>query len=241
MKITFLGSSHGVPEKRRNCSCVKFTVGENIYFVDMGTDPMGHIRDHEIPLEAIKGVFISHFHGDHMNGLIPFVDIINWYFKSAAPEIRLPNQDVIDGVKAWCTMVEGGAEVREGIHFDIIRPGVIFDDGVLRVTAFPTKHCKDSFSFLLEAEGKRVLYTGDMASPPVDFVQEEADKGLNLLICEGAHFSAMEYVSRVKGRAIQKLVWTHHNTWNNINFFQMREEIAPIVAEMSYDGMEFEV
>ena len=38
MKITFIGSSHGVPEPGRKCACFLLEAGENVYFVDMGTD-----------------------------------------------------------------------------------------------------------------------------------------------------------------------------------------------------------
>ena len=44
MKITFLGSSHGVPEAHRKCSCIMIEVGENIYFVDMGTPTIDELR-----------------------------------------------------------------------------------------------------------------------------------------------------------------------------------------------------
>lgn len=241
MKLTFLGSSHGVPEKNRRCTSMKLEIGEDIYLIDAGTNPMDHLRDNEIPVERVKGVFVSHKHGDHLDGLIPFVDIINWYYQKADPMILLPDVRCVDGVKAWCAMVTGADSIREGIRFGVIQPGVIFDQDGLRVTAFATRHCENSFSFLLEAEGKRILYTGDMAAPPVDFVQAEADAGLDLLVCEGAHFSPMEYVSRVKGRAIRKMVWTHYSSRFFEDFAPMKAEIAPIPVELAVDGLTVEI
>ena len=44
MKITFIGSSHGVPEAHRKCTCIMIEVGENVYFVDMGTSAIDALR-----------------------------------------------------------------------------------------------------------------------------------------------------------------------------------------------------
>lgn len=43
------------------------------------------LRTRGIEVEDIKGIFITHMHGDHTNGLISFVDLISWYFKTAGP------------------------------------------------------------------------------------------------------------------------------------------------------------
>ena len=47
----------------------------------------------------------------------------------------------------------------------VFTEGVIYDDGYLKVTAIPTKHCPPmhSYAFLLEGEGKRVVFSGDLS------------------------------------------------------------------------------
>jgi len=57
------------------------------YFIDMGTPVIDHLVTAGIPIDAVKGVFITHMHGDHTNGLIHFVDLISWYFKTSDPTI----------------------------------------------------------------------------------------------------------------------------------------------------------
>ena len=37
MRVVFFGSSHGFPEAGRRCSSIFLQVGENNYFIDMGT------------------------------------------------------------------------------------------------------------------------------------------------------------------------------------------------------------
>ena len=76
MKITFLGSSHGVPEPNRKCSCIMVEVEQNIYLIDIGTPAIDLLRRRGKSIDAVKGVFITHMHGDHTDGLIQFADLI---------------------------------------------------------------------------------------------------------------------------------------------------------------------
>ena len=101
MKITFVGSSHGVPEPNRKCTCIMIEVGENIYFIDMGTSAIDALRTRGLPIDAVKGVFVTHMHGDHTNGLIPFVDLISWYFKMPDPVICLPIIEAAQALDQW--------------------------------------------------------------------------------------------------------------------------------------------
>ena len=60
MKITFLGTSHGVPEANRKCSCIMIEVGENIYFVDMGMPVVDELRTRGKSMAAVKGASLLH-------------------------------------------------------------------------------------------------------------------------------------------------------------------------------------
>ena len=91
MKITFVGSSHGVPEPHRQCSCTMIEVAGNTYFVDMGTCAINALRTRNIPVDSVKGIFLTHMHGDHSDGLIQFVDLLTWFFR---PEELRPFSDL---------------------------------------------------------------------------------------------------------------------------------------------------
>ena len=90
MRITFFGSSHGVPEPNRKCSSAMVSVGENNYFIDMGVQVIDGLITRNIPITSVKGVFLTHMHGDHTNGLISFLDLCSWYFKDTDPAVYLP-------------------------------------------------------------------------------------------------------------------------------------------------------
>ncbi len=205
MKITVVGSSHGVPEANRQCACMMIEVGENVYFVDMGSSGMGALRKRGIPVENVRGIFITHMHGDHINGLVEFVDLITWYFRKAKPVICLPKPEAAKIIEQWTGLIPSKRET--DIEYRKTEPGCVYDDGTLKVTAFATKHCPLSHSYLVEAEGKRVLFTGDLNRPGVDFPQVEGK--IDLLICESAHFPATEYLPVLENMDVAKVCVTH--------------------------------
>ena len=133
MKITFVGSSHGVPEAHRKCTCIMLEVGDNVYFIDMGTSAIDALRTRGIDIDKVKGVFVTHMHGDHTNGLIQFVDLITWYFKTPDPVICLPVPEAAKVIDAWLEVTLNGA--KKDIQYRETQSGVVFDDGVLKVTA----------------------------------------------------------------------------------------------------------
>ena len=91
MKLIFIGTSHGVPESDRRCSSVMLEVNGFYYLVDMGTQVVEDLRKRGIALENVRLAICTHPHGDHTDGLLSFVDLVNWYFKAADPLILLPD------------------------------------------------------------------------------------------------------------------------------------------------------
>lgn len=223
MKITVIGSSHGVPEANRKCACYLIEVGKNVYFVDMGTSGIDALRVRGIDVEAVKAVFITHMHGDHTNGLIPFVDLITWYFKNADPEIYLPVPEAADAIRAWLKVTLNGEEMKA--RFRQVTPGVMYDDGVLKVTSIPTQHCYKSGAYLIEAEGKAVLFTGDLKNPGIDFPAIAMERPLDLVICESAHFPATDYLSVFEKCDIKKVCVTHYSNRFLASVLQLVQEL----------------
>ena len=67
MRITVLGSGHGVPEAHKKCTSILIEVGENRYFVDAGCDINVELSNRRIPFESVKALFITHPHSDHID------------------------------------------------------------------------------------------------------------------------------------------------------------------------------
>lgn len=207
MRLTFIGTSHGVPEAEHRCSCTMIETGGRFYFVDMGTQAIEDIRRRDIPPEDVKGIFVTHMHGDHVNGLLSFVDICNWYFTSADPKIFLPTEEGIEALKGWINALE--KRPWRGMELNTVHEGVIYDDGFIKITAEQTKHTRASFAYFAEAEGKTVLFTGDLRGVNEDYPKGAFGRTLDCVICESAHIDPRGYAEAFEKSDIKRVFVNH--------------------------------
>ena len=242
MKLIFIGTSHGVPESDRRCSSVMLEVNGFYYLVDMGTQVVEDLRKRGIALENVRLAICTHPHGDHTDGLLSFVDLVNWYFKAADPLILLPDSRLIPPLRAWLTATTDGKPLRENLRIEPFEEGVVYEDENLRVTAIRTKHCENSFAFLIEAENKRVLFTGDLCRPSVDFPQAAFETELELLVCETAHFSPDDCIPYVDKAKAKRVLHTHVNArrWADALSRQLAAR-HPYEYGVAFDGLELTI
>ena len=243
MKITIIGSSHGGPEPNRRCSSIMVEVGKNIYFVDMGTPVNDDLRRRGRPVEDVQGVFVSHMHGDHTNGLFQFVYHLNNRYTAADPVICLPDMAAEEIFDRWFDVTGVGKGKKRQLQYRPVEPGVIYDDGALRVTAIPNRHIAVSYSFLMEAEGKRVLLSGDLKNPKIDFPIEALSAPLDLIVTECAHFSASEYLPLLENPNVRKVCITHYTYGFLPSVLALRQHLEEngTPALLATDGLEIEV
>ncbi|DBA93821.1 TPA: hypothetical protein ACH3X3_013875 [Trebouxia sp. C0006] len=77
LSVTWLGTSSGSPSLRRNVSCIALTLGQSTYLVDCGEGTSRQVLRANIHPACIKGVFISHLHGDHCFGLPGLIELVS--------------------------------------------------------------------------------------------------------------------------------------------------------------------
>ncbi len=243
MRIIFFGSSHGVPEANRRCSSTMIEVGERRYFIDMGTQSIEQMITRNMPIDSVKAMFFTHMHGDHTNGLVSFVDLGSWYFKTIDPAIYLPEpvDEAVAALTAWLKVT--GTPIRP-FRFFPVQEGPLYEDEAIKVTAFRTKHNQMSHAFLIEAEGKRVLFTGDLShkGPADDFPLSVLDQPLDLAICEVAHFTADKYLPLLQGKENLKMVcFNHYSHFMQESMYGTIKALTPIPAIMAADGTEIQL
>ena len=260
MKITFLGTSHGITEKNQFCSSALISTGGKHYLVDAGAPVLTLLKNHDIPLADVAGAFITHSHHDHFMGLCTLTQQINEFaeFADVAFPVFVPDGEeyhkmfyfifgdpTFHGRLAYT--VYGGLTDPHGDRNRRIS-AVIFDDGNLKVTAIPVDHYKNAHAFLLEAEGKRVVFTGDLLTDMPDYpaVITETDVDLDVVVTEGAHtkLNKPEVMALLKSSRTKTLVITHRYTYVNPD-----ETVAELAAYCkdafetltAYDGMILDV
>lgn len=101
------------------------------------------------------GVFFTHYHGDHVGQLSRILPGIPLYMGGAAKEIFSLYQQRVSAHRP-----AAGAETLAAIR--PLHPLGRVQVGDIRITPLAVDHSAyDAYMFLIEAEGKRILHTGD--------------------------------------------------------------------------------
>lgn len=188
MKLTFLGTSHGITEKNAFCSSTLVSVGDRHYVIDAGAPVMTLLQNFDVPIADVRGIFITHSHGDHIAGLAELtreLEVFGNHFGGIRLPVYVPDEAVY---RRMSYFLFGKEEFRQHrVLFKKYGDGVIFDDGTVKITAIPNAHMANSHSFVVDAQGKRVVFTGDLAAGMPDYPAVITGEHSDLVVCEGAH------------------------------------------------------
>ena len=191
--VILLGTGYPRPDPDRAGPSTAIVYGEKWFVVDAGRGTTMRIAGTDLKYANLKAVFLTHLHSDHTAGL-PDLFTTSWQFgrktvplalygppgtgklSSAmldffAEDIRL-RRDVLEKHPA------AGATIRK----HIVREGVVFDDGEVKVTAFAVDHkpVPYTFGYRFEAGGKTVVVSGD-TRPDENLVKHAKDADVLVL------------------------------------------------------------
>lgn len=250
MKLITLGTGAGTPSRTRyNTSSILITAHAG-YIIDAGAPLTASLIRKNIDLNGIRAVFITHMHEDHFGGLTGFLkdrmkDSLTkspgW--RGIRPEIWLPDADAAEPFEKLMAIQFRGRN-RDRVAFRLITPGLFYDDGYLKVSAVPTRHIPwqdgflPSYALVFEAEGKKLVCTGDLALDASDFPIDAAADA-DLCLCEMTHFNPMREIRYFQRIHPKKLVFHHvaESLASLIPDFSPRVDYPVAVAK---DGDEFD-
>ena len=213
MKITFIGTGHGVPAAERATSSTMITTSGVNYYVDAGapvserTLKLGH------KIEDAKAIFTTHAHGDHIAGLYQLLDLYNWYYRNSEIDVYLTEDRVRSALVELLSATTKDVDTTR-IHIHICDKDTVYDDGTLRASFNPTAHMailnRPSYGVLIEAEGKKIYFSGDLSQKlAADDFPFDILKDVDLFVCELAHFTVDDIGERLSAIGAKRVAFNH--------------------------------
>ncbi len=254
MKITFLGTSHGRTEKGQFCSSTAITVNGTTYLIDAGAPITGLLQNYDIPFTTVKHIFITHCHFDHYVGLVEYDLHMNNFpiYEGVFTTVHVP--DKLEMFKNFFEATNDGGKSKNRVSYVKYGKGLVYEDENIRFTAIPNQHMKGgefpSYSFLVEAEGKRMVFTGDLAHDYHDYPEiiSTTDVKLEFVVMEAAHalINTPENIERFRKSNTKRLIITHRCKDDGRNTDEVladcKEKLKDLFpVDATYDGMVVEL
>ena len=138
LHLVFLGTGSGKPTPGRNVSSVGVFRHGELFLFDCGEGTQVQLMRSPLRPGALAGIFLSHFHGDHVNGLPGLLGTMTLSQQDGTLPIYGPR-----GLKKWFrTMRETGilsSHTPVTLH-EVTAPGTIWHGDGFRIEAQPLDH-----------------------------------------------------------------------------------------------------
>ena len=177
-------------------SCVEIRTRQTKILLDLGLpldfDSRPQEQQEQIRREALEwaqdadAIFISHYHADH-HGLLPDTHRDVAIYATAETAAMMHVTEVIHGRgdADYLRHIRILAKEADGRKFEPITVGDI------RITPYTVDHAAyDACAFLIEADGRRILYSGDIRRHGVKgFLYHSLPRKVDCLLLEGTNLA----------------------------------------------------
>ncbi len=225
MEVTILGSGASLLSPDRVSSGLMVEIAGEPLIFDIGSGVLHRLSCSLQEITKIEHIFISHLHVDHVSDIFPLIQSLwlSGYDKTLniyAPSIMQKIIEVTNEVFPYLS-----DKIKFKYHQ--LEPGFQVKTKNWNVLTFPVDHGDfEAYGFHIEAEGKRVVYSGDTA-PSKEVVK--AAKGADLLIHE------CSFPDRLKEIA------TTHTTPSDLGRLATEAEVKTLVIMHLYPELDEEL
>ena len=222
-KIHFFGTCSGTePIEGRHHVSFALEVNGVYYWFDAGENCSRNAHLSGIDLLKVKTVFISHTHMDHVGGLGNLL----WNIRKLTTisdrrpidkkiDIFIPNMNTWHGIHEVLINTECNFRCDFDIEAHRTNDGVVYEDKNIKVSAFHNHHLQEeegdgwlSYSYQIEAEGKRLVFSGDVRD--MHDLEEIIGDGCDYLLVETGHHKVCDVGSFVNTKNIGKVLFVHN-------------------------------
>lgn len=207
-QVVLLGTGTPLPDPERAGPSVAIVANGTAYIVDAGIGVVRRAAAREKSVAALRPVnlriaFLTHLHSDHTLGL-PDLMITPWIMGRKEPlELFGPpgTQAMVNHIleayeadrKTRIEGLEHSNDTGWKVKVHEIKPGVIFKDANVTVTAFAARHgTMDAYGYRLATPDRTIVESGDTS--PTDAIVENCH-GCDILIAEAYTQASFDMVS----------------------------------------------
>lgn len=194
LTVILLGTGFPRPDPARAASSTAIVAGGKWFVVDAGRGATMRIAGTDLNYANLKAVFLTHLHSDHTAGLPDLFDT-SWQFgrKTVPLQLygppgtkRLANamlEFFAEDIHLRRDLLEKHPAAGATIDTHIVKEGVIYDDGEVKITAFAVDHkpVRYAFGYRFDSHGESIVVSGD-TRPNVNLIRYA--KGADVLVLE---------------------------------------------------------
>jgi ribonuclease Z len=214
LRVFVCGSASPLGTSGQAQACIAVLTPEHFYLIDSGAGSTDNINLLKLPMADLQGLLLTHFHSDHIAEIYE-VNLASWVQGRPVPlTVYGPSgvDEVTEAINAGYRM---DRKYRTGHHgadllppalgvlrHETIAPGVILEDGDLKITAYVSEHppIEPAVGYRFDYKGRSVVISGD--SNVTDETQRITD-GADLLLHDALSLAIVTTMSEALAAAGQ--------------------------------------
>jgi ribonuclease Z len=170
VQVTLLGTGSPTLSAERMGPCTLIEAGSVRLLFDAGRGCAIRLAQARVPWRDLTQVFLTHLHADHTFAL-PDLHVMGWVLGRTDPlEVHGPSgtsemmTSMIRAVEPDLASRLKSVPTRKPpvYHATEIQPGVVYERGGMKVTAFDVPHSiSPAFGYRIDANGRSIVLSGD--------------------------------------------------------------------------------
>jgi ribonuclease Z len=165
MKLVFLGTAGMVPTKDRNVQSIYIDYNGEGILLDCGEGTQRQITLAKLNAQKIKKILISHWHGDHVSGLVGLIQTLG-NFSAEGKSVKLFGPV---GTKKYLANMMKGCIFETKLELDVVELNpktleTFYENEEYKLKAVPLEHSVPCLGFRFEKKERRKILPAKLPS-----------------------------------------------------------------------------